>query len=211
MASRQANGAAPGNGPAPAESAGLPPEAGGVPEAEGGADVSEGETGTADPGSGDRGRRHVYHCPLRWADMDSFGHVNNVVYLRYLEQARVDWMFITAKEAGVEEFSLGTVVARHAIDYKRPLVYRADPVRVETWVTQLGNASFTVAYEVKDDDFVYATAETVLVPYNLSENRPRRITAVERGYLEQYLAPGAVVGRSPAAGRAAERARASGR
>jgi acyl-CoA thioester hydrolase len=134
------------------------------------------------------GRRHVYLCPLRWADMDAFGHVNNVVYLRYLEQARVDWMFITAKEAGVVEFSLGTVVASHAIEYKRPLVYRADPVRVETWVTRIANASFTVAYEVKDDDFVYATAETVLVPYNLSETCPRRLTALERDYLKQYLA-----------------------
>jgi acyl-CoA thioester hydrolase len=140
--------------------------------------------------------------------MDSFGHVNNVVYLRYLEQARVDWMFITAKEAGVVEFSLGTVVASHAIKYKRPLVYRAAPVRVETWVTQIGNASFTVAYEVKDDDWVYATAETVLVPYNLSETRPRRITAIERSYLEQYLATsddesGRPVGRSARTGRGA--------
>ena len=136
---------------------------------------------------GGGGRRHVYLCPLRWADMDSFGHVNNVEFLRYLEQARVDWMFITAKEAGVEEFSLGTVVARHEIEYKRPLVYRAEPVRVETWVTDITNASFTVAYEVKDDDWVYATAATMLVPYNLSETCPRRITALERGYLEQYL------------------------
>lgn len=132
-------------------------------------------------------RRHVFLCPLRWADMDSFGHVNNVVFLRYLEQARVDWMFTTAKEAGVEGFSLGTVVARHEIDYKRPLVYRADPVRVETWVTRIANASFTVAYEVKDDDYVYATASTVLVPYDLGQTRPRRVTPHERGYLEQYL------------------------
>ena len=176
-----------------------------------GAAASEAGATGAESGDGDGGRRHVYLCPLRWADMDSFGHVNNVVYLRYLEQARVDWMFITAKEAGVEEFSLGTVVARHAIDYKRPLVYRADPVRVETWVTQISNASFTVAYEVKDDDFVYATAETVLVPYNLGEGRPRRITAVERGYLEQFRAPGGVVGRVSAADRAAGRSRAAGR
>jgi acyl-CoA thioester hydrolase len=119
--------------------------------------------------------------------MDSFGHVNNVVYLRYLEQARVDWMFVTAKEAGVADFSLGTVVARHEIDYRRPLVYRAEPVRVETWVTRIANASFTVAYEVKDDDWVYAIASTVLVPYDLAVSRPRRITAGERGYLERYL------------------------
>jgi len=133
--------------------------------------------------------RYVHLCPLRWADMDSFGHVNNVVYLRYLEQARVEWMFTTAKEAGVAEFSLGTVVARHEIEYKRPLVYRSDPVRVETWVTRITNASFTVAYEVKDDHWTYAIAETVLVPYDLGAERPRRITAEERDYLKPYLAP----------------------
>ena len=134
-------------------------------------------------------RRHVYLCPLRWADMDSFGHVNNVVYLRYLEQARVDWMFETAREAGVEKFSLGTVVARHEIDYKRPLVYRAAPVRVEIWVTKISVASFVCAYEVRDDDVVYATAKTTLVPYDLAGRCPRRLDPQERFYLELYLQP----------------------
>ncbi|MBS2963903.1 acyl-CoA thioesterase [Actinocrinis puniceicyclus] len=120
--------------------------------------------------------------------MDAFGHVNNVVYLRYLEQARVEWMFTTAKQAGVAQFSLGTVVARHEIEYRRPLVYRPEPVRVETWVTRISNASFTVAYEVKDDEALYAIAETILVPYDLGAERPRRITADERDYLKPYLA-----------------------
>lgn len=141
-------------------------------------------------GSSVTARRHVYLCPLRWADMDSFGHVNNVVFLRYLEQARVDWMFETAREAGVEKFSLGTVVARHEIDYRKPLVYRAEPVRVEIWVTEIRVASFTCAYEVRDDDAVYATARTVLVPYDLAAQRPRRIAPEERFYLEQYLRAG---------------------
>lgn len=141
-----------------------------------------------------KGLRYVHLCPLRWADMDSFGHVNNVVYLRYLEQARVEWMFTTAQRAGVPEFSLGTVVARHEIEYKRPMVYRSEPVRVETWVTRIGNASFTVAYEVKDDDWVYAVAQTVLVPYDLGKERPRRITAEEREYLEPYLAAASASG-----------------
>ncbi|WP_312886887.1 acyl-CoA thioesterase [Actinocrinis puniceicyclus] len=136
----------------------------------------------------DEGLRYVYLCPLRWADMDAFGHVNNVVYLRYLEQARVEWMFTTAKQAGVAQFSLGTVVARHEIEYRRPLVYRPEPVRVETWVTRISNASFTVAYEVKDDEALYAIAETILVPYDLGAERPRRITADERDYLKPYLA-----------------------
>jgi acyl-CoA thioester hydrolase len=149
-------------------------------------------TGVLDgPRMTDKGLRFVYRCPLRWGDMDAFGHVNNVVYLRYLEQARVEWMFTNAERAGIPQFSLGTVVARHEIEYRRPLVYRSDPVRVETWVTRINNASFTVAYEVRDDDWVYAVAQTVLVPYDLGAERPRRLTAEERGYLQPYLAAAA--------------------
>ena len=36
--------------------------------------------------------RHVYECPLRWADLDLLGHVNNVIYVDYLQEARVDMM-----------------------------------------------------------------------------------------------------------------------
>lgn len=37
--------------------------------------------------------RHFYSCPLRWSDMDAFGHVNNAVFISYLEEARIDFMF----------------------------------------------------------------------------------------------------------------------
>ncbi|MFL6111716.1 MAG: acyl-CoA thioesterase [Catenulispora sp.] len=136
------------------------------------------------------GKRHVYLCPLRWSDMDAYQHVNNVVYLRYLEEARVDWMFHRAAEAGVEGFAtFGTVVARHEIAYKRPLVYRQAPVRVEVWVTHVAAAKFTVAYEVCDEEAVYATASSVLVPYDLAEGRLRRLSQLEKDYLAEYYTP----------------------
>jgi acyl-CoA thioester hydrolase len=161
--------------------------------------AAESSAGPAGGPARAHGRKFVFECPMRWGDMDSFGHINNVVYLRYLEQARVEWMFNTAREAGVPDFSLGTVVARHEIVYKRPLVYRAEPVRIETWVTEIKNGSFTIAYEVRDPDCVYATASTVLVPYDLGENRPRRITSQERGFIEQYLIPPRPETKKPAA------------
>lgn len=136
------------------------------------------------------GKRHVYLCPLRWSDMDAYQHVNNVVYLRYLEEARVDWMFHRASEAGVEGFAtFGTVVAKHEIAYKRPLVYRQEPVRVEVWVTHVAAAKFTVAYEVCDEEAVYATASSVLVPYDLAEGRLRRLSQLEKDYLAEYYTP----------------------
>jgi acyl-CoA thioester hydrolase len=135
--------------------------------------------------------RHYYHCPLRWADMDAFGHVNNVVFLRYLEEARIDFMFRPVAEGIPADddvsFSDGCVVARHEIDYLRPLVHRHEPVTIETWVTKIRAASVTLAYEVKDADEVYVRAATVLVPYDLGESRPRRLTPRERDYLKGFL------------------------
>ncbi|MHA6760086.1 acyl-CoA thioesterase [Streptacidiphilus sp. PAMC 29251] len=131
--------------------------------------------------------RHIYACPLRWSDMDAFGHVNNVVFLRYLEEARIDFTFTSAGEVGEKAFSEGSVVARHEIDYLRPLVYRPEPITIETWLTRLGHASFTVAYEIKDVDTVYVRASTIVVPYDLAAARPRRLTAGERAFLADYL------------------------
>lgn len=131
--------------------------------------------------------RHDYQCPLRWSDMDAFGHVNNVVFLRYLEEARIDFMFRLAREAQSDAFTGGSVVARHEIEYLRPLVHRHEPVTVESWVSKLGAASVTISYEIKDVDTLFVRASTLVVPYNLKEERPRRLTAVEKSFLETYL------------------------
>lgn len=130
--------------------------------------------------------RHTFSCPLRWADMDAYGHVNNVAFLRYLEEARIDFMFRLAPAEGSATFAGGSVVARHEIDYLRPLVHRRAPVTIETWVKEIAAASMTLGYEVKDDKTLYARASTVVVPYNLDHQRPRRITSEEKAFLEQF-------------------------
>ncbi|MEU1281169.1 thioesterase family protein [Streptomyces sp. NPDC005805] len=138
--------------------------------------------------------RHIYRCPLRWSDMDAFGHVNNVVFLRYLEEARIDFMFRLAPGDGSPSFSGGSVVARHEIDYVRPLVHRHEPVVIESWVTKITAASLTIAYEVKEENdpaTVYVRAATVVVPFDLAAQRPRRISAEEKSFLLEYLDEGA--------------------
>ena len=135
--------------------------------------------------------RHRYLCPLRWSDMDAYGHVNNVVFLTYLEEARVDMLFVHAgSESATERLASGVVVARHEIDYKYPLVFRPDPVPIYLWVTELGASSFTIAYEIKDDEGpVFVRAATVMVPYDVRENRPRRVSDAEREALAAFVEP----------------------
>ncbi len=113
--------------------------------------------------------------------MDAYGHVNNVVFLRYLEEARIDFLFRPDKD-----FQQGSVVARHEIDYKRQLVHRHTPVDIELWVTEIRAASFTLTYEVKDGEVVYVRASTVIVPFDFEAQRPRRITEEEREFLREY-------------------------
>jgi acyl-CoA thioester hydrolase len=133
--------------------------------------------------------------------MDSLGHVNNVVYVDYLQEARVDMLRVHAPVQGGEELAEGTVVVRHEVEFVRPLVFRFEPVRVETWVTRIRAASFTMAYEVLDvlpdgERRVYLRASTVLTPYVFAQERPRRISAEEREVLDRFLEPVA----EPAAG-----------
>ena len=140
--------------------------------------------------------RHVYDCPLRWADMDSLGHVNNVTYVDYLQEARVDMFAVHAPASGGEELAEGVVVVRHEVEFVAPLVFRFEPVRIETWITQIKVATFTMAYEIFDElpdgtRKVYTRATSVLTPFVFSQERPRRLRPEEREVLERFLEPAA--------------------
>jgi acyl-CoA thioester hydrolase len=126
--------------------------------------------------------------------MDSLGHVNNVVYVDYLQEARVDMLRVHAPMTGGEQLAEGVVVVRHEVEFVRPLVFRFEPVRIESWVTEVRAATFTMAYEILDelpdgDRRVYLRARSVLSPYVFSQERPRRIGTAEREVLERFLEP----------------------
>jgi acyl-CoA thioester hydrolase len=135
--------------------------------------------------------RHVYYCPLRWADMDSLGHVNNVTYVDYLQEARVDMLAVHAPETGGEALAEGVVVVRHEVEFVAPLVFRPDPVRIETWVSRIRAASFTMRYEILDElpdgeRRIYTRASTVLTPFVFATERPRRISNAENDVLQGF-------------------------
>jgi acyl-CoA thioester hydrolase len=135
--------------------------------------------------------RHRYECQLRWADMDQLGHVNNVIYVDYLQEARIDMLLTHAPDARAEDLAEGVVVVRHEVSYERPLTFRHEPVLIDSWVSEIRAASFTMAYEVYDETpegrMVYLRAITVLTPYVFATERPRRITADEKQVLGRFL------------------------
>ena len=139
--------------------------------------------------SDERGQRYSADVPLRWSDMDAYGHVNNVQFLRLLEDARV----IGFQEWFGQDRSLldeGVLVARHEIEYLAPLEFRHAPIAVGMWATRIGGAAFDLAYEVRDPasvgDALYARAETTLVLYSFRNGKPRRLAEDERAVLKRH-------------------------
>lgn len=124
---------------------------------------------------------------MRWSDLDSYRHVNNVAYLRYLEEARIDLIWDPRGTLGASTLRDGVVVARHEIDYRRPLDYRPAGVQVEVWVESISTGNFVLAYEIRDQGTVFARAKTVMVPFDLATQRPRRVGDEERAFLERFL------------------------
>jgi acyl-CoA thioester hydrolase len=124
---------------------------------------------------------------MRWSDMDAYGHVNNVVHLQYFEMARVALFF---ERASLEErtgLRRGTVVAAHDIRYKLPVVYSARPLDVQIWVSGVRAASFTCHYEVFDHERLAVTGSTLLVPFDFTINRPRRLSPDEKEFLARWV------------------------
>ncbi|TCP48541.1 acyl-CoA thioester hydrolase [Tamaricihabitans halophyticus] len=126
----------------------------------------------------------------RWSDMDAFGHVNHANLVTLLEDARIELLFTAAKRAGITGMARGSVVARVVVDYHTPLVFDGSAVRVEMAVREARAASFLIDYTVRaglsEVEPIVATAETLIVPYDLVAARPRRLTSTEQAFLRSW-------------------------
>ena len=110
---------------------------------------------------------------LRWSDMDIYHHVNNVAYANYLETARVQFLAQFELAPTVEGYA--QLVARLEIDYKVPLEYRAEPLTMELWVSDIGTSSYVINYELRDESTTYINAKTVMVCVSVEHAVPGRI------------------------------------
>ena len=130
----------------------------------------------------------VASVALRWGDVDALGHVNNVIYLRLLEEARVQFL---AGLASTGEHGFGVLAARHEIDYLKPLHYSTQPVAIKTWIERIGTASFTVGYVVvaPDGDIVCA-AKTVIVAIDALSGKAVAMPEQLRQRLQVYAIHG---------------------
>jgi acyl-CoA thioester hydrolase len=102
---------------------------------------------------------------VRFNDVDGMGHVNNALYLTYLEHCRM--RFFTEVAGSRSERDFPFILAHAALDYKSPIKMNAQP-QVKMWTSRIGGKSWDFDYEIKDRKtaVVYATGKTVQVAYD---------------------------------------------
>jgi acyl-CoA thioester hydrolase len=116
---------------------------------------------------------HTERIAVRWGDMDAMGHVNNTVYFRYMEQARIGWFEnLVPREAAWK--ATGIVIANASCNFKRPLNYPGT-VEVRVLVGAPGGSSVPTFYELMMNDELYADGAATVVFIDMQAQRPVRI------------------------------------
>jgi acyl-CoA thioester hydrolase len=128
---------------------------------------------------------HEIRIAIRWRDMDAYGHVNNAVYLNYLEECRDGWaQSVLGGVADTWDF----VLAHVGIDYRSQLTQEDGEILVRCRLDSFGRSSVRTREEiVKLDGTVSAQAESVIVPRSPDEPKSRPLTDEERALLQREL------------------------
>jgi acyl-CoA thioester hydrolase len=111
----------------------------------------------------------VHHEQVRYRDLDAFGHVNNAVFLTYLEEARNAFLAHLGLVRTVADIRM--ILARTEIDFRSPLGL-GEEVDVGVRASRLGTKSFELEYELRSAGRIVAEAKAVLVTYDYEKNAP---------------------------------------
>ncbi|MDR1282652.1 MAG: acyl-CoA thioesterase [Opitutaceae bacterium] len=128
------------------------------------------------PPRGERTPHHDYRVVVSEADIDVNRHANNIVYLRWVQDAAISHWRAAVDRATSD--AIAWVVARHEIDYKKP-AFAGDALVVRTWVEAMSAVTSErhCAILRESDGQLLAQVRTVWCAVNPATGRPRRLPA----------------------------------
>jgi acyl-CoA thioester hydrolase len=106
---------------------------------------------------------------VRFRDLDPMGHVNNAVFLTYIEEARAALLAEVGAATGLEDMNM--IVARVEIDFRAPVRFGQE-VEISVHASRFGTKSFDLDYELRVDGEVVAEAKSVQVAYDYARREP---------------------------------------
>lgn len=128
----------------------------------------------------------IFTLPVQWGDQDAFGHVNNVVYFRWFESARIEYLNRAGLSSLMAGSGIGPILAHIECNYRRQLNY-PDTLQVSAGITAIGTTSLRMshlAYSVSQQAVV-AEGKSVIVCFDYASQRPTPVPADVRGKIER--------------------------
>jgi acyl-CoA thioester hydrolase len=133
----------------------------------------------------------TYQVLVRWSDIDSYDHVNNVRYFDYLQEARIGFLEQVMETTGDFFAQYPCVLVSQTVDYLRPILLRHPPYDVDVWIASVGTSSYTLGSRIVDrtgeSDDVYAKAESVIVAVDGTTHAKRALGDAERAALLKHV------------------------
>ena len=125
--------------------------------------------------------------PVQWGDQDAFGHVNNTVFLRWFESARIAFLSHIGLSHLMETQGIGAILAAVQCNYRRQVHY-PDTVHVGARLGRIGRTSVILHHEVYSETIggVVTDGESTVVVFDYREQRPLRIPAEVQARLESH-------------------------
>lgn len=128
----------------------------------------------------------VIELPVVWGEMDAFAHVNNAVYFRYFESARLVYFekigyLVTAQTTG-----MGPILASTRCDFKKPLTF-PDKILVGSRISEMSEDRFTMQYRIVSEKIqkIAAEGDGLIISFNYREGRKAPIPPEIRKNIEQ--------------------------
>ena len=132
--------------------------------------------------------------PVLWGDMDAFGHVNNIIYLKWCETSRIElfckiWELDGLKmDEILEKSGVGPILANFNTNYRFPVAC-PDTIFVKTRIKHIGNTSFGIEHQItskNNGSKIVAEADSVVVMINYKTGEKFQIDDDNRKKLEAF-------------------------
>jgi acyl-CoA thioester hydrolase len=133
---------------------------------------------------------YVHRERVRFGDLDALRHLNNVVFLRYYESARIDYIrSFSPRHSPLDEGAFGLIFAECHINYRAP-VHLDDEIEVRCSVAEVKRSSFRVPFEMRVGERVCAEGYGVLVGFDYAAQRAAPLPATLLESLEREASAG---------------------
>ncbi len=128
----------------------------------------------------------VIAIPVQWGDQDAFAHVNNVVYFRWFESARIAYFRRIGLVRERDAADLGPILASTSCDYRRSIVF-PDTVRVGIRATRIGRSSIGLEHRIvsEEQEALAAEGTSTTVFYDYAAGRPHPVPDEVRKAIEE--------------------------